>query len=469
MKEAFLAFLAVFHGIVLVYYVVLNGYYLVTSLFAFWALRRHARREASIDIDDLIATAGAPAVTLIVPAYNESATIEEASRSLLSLQYPEYEILIVNDGSTDNTLEVLRQAYRLVPTPRYPLAHIPTARVRGVYQSRTHPNLWVIDKENGKRADAVNVGINYCRTPLLCIVDADGILERDALIRIVRPFLEDDLTIATGGIIRIANGCVVRHGIVQEVRMPKNILAKFQVLEYLRAFLAGRVGWDALKIMLLISGAFGMFRRSLVVAVGGLAHDSIGEDLELTVRLHRYCRERGIPYAIHFVPDPVAWTEAPETLATLGRQRDRWHRGLIDTMMRHIRLLLNPRYGRIGLVAFPYFFFLEMMGPVIEFTGYIVFTLVLMLGIAKLPFVLLFLAVTILFGTVLSFAAVGLEELSFRRYPRTRDLLELFLLAVLENFGYRQLHTYFRFRGIISYLRGQTGWGNMERKGFQKA
>ncbi len=268
MSQALLALLAVHQLCVLLYFMLLNSYYLITSLFSFRALHRYNRRLASIDIDDLIATAGAPPVTIIVPAYNEAATIVEASRSLLTLRYPDYEILIVNDGSTDETLDVLRSTYRLQPAPRFPLAAIPTASVRGIYQSQTHPNLWVIDKENGKRADAINAGINYCRTPLLCIVDADGIIEPEALMRIVRPFLEDTRTVASGGIIRVVNGCKVQDGLVQEVRLPRNWLARFQVVEYLRSFLSGRVGWDALQIMLLISGAFGLFRRDLVVAVG---------------------------------------------------------------------------------------------------------------------------------------------------------------------------------------------------------
>ncbi len=463
-----LPILAVYQLFVLVYFILLNTYYLVTSLFAFLALHRYSRRLVSIDVDDLIAKAGAPPVTIIVPTYNEEATIQEAVRSLLTLRYPSYEILLVNDGSTDRTLEVLKHTYQLQPAPRFPMATIQTAPVRGVYQSRLHPHLWVIDKENGKRADAINAGVNYCRTPLLCIVDADGLIEPEALMRIVRPFLEDARTVASGGIIRVVNGCRVKDGLVQEVRLPRNWLVRFQVVEYLRSFLAGRVGWDALHIMLLISGAFGLFRRDLVVAVGGLAPDSIGEDFELTVRIHRYCRENRIPYAVHFVPDPVAWTEVPDTLAVLERQRNRWQRGLIDTLRRHIRLLLNPRYGRIGLVAYPYFFFFEMLGPFVEFTGYLVLALLFALDLASPAYFWLFLMVALLFGATLSITAVGLEELSFRRYTRLQDLIWLLLCAFLENLGYRQLITYFRIRGTIAYLRGQTGWGSMERKGFQK-
>src|SRR5690606_27894018 len=469
MSALLLVLLAVFHAIAFAYFVLLNGYYLMASVFSFRALRRYARRLSSIDVDDLVSTAGAPPVTIIVPSYNEEAGCLEAVRSLLSLNYPEHEVLIVNDGSTDRTLEILAEQFQLIPAPRFPLADIETAPVRSVYQSRIHPNLWVIDKENGRRADAINAGINYCRTHLFCATDADCILERDALIRAVRPFLEDETTIASGGIIRVANGCKVGNGSVERVRLPGAPLAKFQVIEYFRAFLAGRVGWDALRIMLLISGAFGVFRRDLVVKVGGYSARRIGEDVEITIRLHRYCMENNIPYRISFVPDPVAWTEVPEKLRVLGNQRDRWQRGLIDTMVKHRAVLFNRRYGRIGMIAFPYFFVLEMLGPFIEAVGYVVLTLALVSGVASPYFAAIFLLMAIVVGMVLSVIAVALEELTFRRYPRTSDLLQLLILCVAENLFFRHILTYYRFRGIVSYFRGIDGWGSMERAGFGRA
>lgn len=445
---------------------VLNGYYLITSVYAFRSLRRYARRISSIDLNDLIDSAGAPPITLIVPAYNEEDTCLTATRSFLSLSYPEYEVILVNDGSTDATFEVLEEAFNLVPTSRTPTADLETEPIRGIYQSQTHPKLWVVDKENGKRADAVNAGLNYCRTPLFCATDADSLVEKDALERIVRPFLEDDRTVASGGIIRIGNGCEVQNGQIQEVRLPENALARFQVLEYLRSFLSGRVAWHDLRIMFIISGAFGLFRRSLVVEAGGLTRDSVGEDLELTIRLHRHCRENDIPYRVAFVPDPVVWTEAPDTLQDLGSQRNRWQRGVLDSMFRHINMFFNPRYGRIGLVAYPYFF-LEMMGPVVEFLGYIIFVLMIIMGLPlTFAFALIILAVAL--GTTLSVIAIGLEELGFRRYERFSDLLRLFGLTIAENFGYRQILTYFRVKGTIDYLLGASGWGTMHRKGLDQ-
>ncbi len=249
--------------------------------------------------------------------------------------------------------------------------------------------------------------------------------------------------------------------------MPQNWLARIQVLEYLRSFLSGRMGWDALDATLIISGAFGMFQRSVVTEAGGYASDTVGEDMELVVRLHRHCREQGRSYRVAFVPDPVAWTECPESLRVLGRQRDRWQRGLVESMWRHRAMLLNPRHGKVGMLAFPYFFFLEVFGPIIEGLGYVTFLAAVFLGRASMPYVIAFLAVAFALGIALSFAAVGLEELSFRRYPRFRDVVKLLVVAAVENIGYRQLSTYWRIRGMVSKMGGGHAWGAMERRGFR--
>ena len=455
-----------YNVVVITYFVALNSVYLLTAILAFRALRRHARRLKSVELEHMMGGVGGLPVTVLAPAYNEEATCVESTRSLLSLRHPSYEIIVVNDGSTDGTLARLSSEFELEAAPRAPMADIPTSQVRDVFRSRRHPNLWVVDKANGGKADALNAGLNYCVTPLFCAVDADSLLEPDALTKISRPFLEDEATAAVGGVIRIVNGCKVDAGRVTRVGLPRSSLARFQVLEYLRAFLWGRMGWDALGATLIVSGAFGMFRRSVVVEVGGYATDTVGEDMELVVRLHRRLRETGRRYRVVLVPDSVAWTECPESLRGLGGQRDRWQRGLVESLVRHRRMLFNPRYGRIGMLVYPYFFLLEMCGPLIEGVGYLTFTTWLLLGAASIPFVVAFLAVSFAFGIALSIATVGLEEMVFPRYPRLRDLLILFWLAVAENIGYRQIITYWRVRGMVSKLRGVTGWGVMERRGF---
>lgn len=466
MSELFWGAIQAFNWVVLGYFVLLNGVYLGASLFAFSALRRYSLRLRSLDLTDLITSSGAPPISLIAPAHNEAVTCVESVRSLLTIEYPDYEVIVVNDGSTDATVERLTAAFDLEPATRVPTAALPTAAVKQVLRSRTHPSLWLVDKENGGKADALNAGLNYCYTPVFCAMDADSILEPQALIRIVRPFLEDASTVAAGGILRIVNGCTVERGRVTQVRLPRNLLAQFQVLEYLRVFLAGRMGWAALDATLIISGAFGIFRRASVVEIGGYATDTVGEDMELIVRLHRHGYENGLPHRIRFVPDPVAWTECPESLAVLSRQRDRWQRGLFQSLIRHRKMLFNPTYGRVGMLAFPYFFFLEMLGPVIELAGYVSFIVTVLAGRADWYLVGAFLAVAVAFGGVLSFSAVALEEISFRRYPRLADLLRLFGIAALENVGYRQLNAWWRVKGTISAMRGEQGWGRMTRKGF---
>jgi cellulose synthase/poly-beta-1,6-N-acetylglucosamine synthase-like glycosyltransferase len=450
----------------LTYFALLNAAYLITSLFAFKALRRYSRRLNSLDVEELLRKAGAPPVTVLLPAYNEEAGCVESVRSLLHLNYPEFEVMVINDGSTDGTLERLKETYSLVPAMRAPTSELPTEGIRQIYRSRHQPRLWVIDKENGGKSDALNAGLNYCATPLFCAMDADGVIERDALIRLVRPFLENGETIAAGGIVRVLNGSEVRGGEVGQVMLPKSLLARFQVVEYLRAFLAGRMGWDALGVLLIISGAFGVFKRSLVVEAGGFSRDTVGEDMELVVRLHRIAREKKIPYRVTFVPDPVAWTEAPESLRTLGRQRDRWQRGLLQSLHTHRKMLFNPRYGRVGMVGYPYFYLLEGLGPVVEIFGYTAFIIAVAMGWVSTPFVIAFLALALVFGIAISVASVALEELVFRRYAKLSDFLQLFALAVVENFGYRQMLTFWRFRGVFARSGRSQVWGKHDRKGI---
>lgn len=448
------------------YFVLLNSGYLLMSLVTFGAIIRYRRLLRAYSPEETLTSETLPPVTLIAPAYNEEATCIESTRAFLSLDYPNFEVLVVNDGSSDATLDRLKEAFDLVPRSRPPTASLPTEPVREVYQSQIHPNLWVVDKENGGKADALNTGVNFCNTPFFCAIDADTLVEGEGLVRMIRPFLEQASTVAVGGIVRVANGCRVRDGRVEEVSMPRQWLPKLQVLEYLRAFFFGRVGWDAVGAMLIISGAFGLFRRETVVDVGGYATDTVGEDMELVVRMHRRLQEAGQDYKIRFVPDPVAWTEVPSTLRVLGSQRDRWQRGLADTMIRHQRMLLNPRYGRVGLLAYPFFYVLETFGPVVELLGYVLFAVALITGAISGPFALAFFLVAFVLGMALSLSAVALEELSFRRYESTGDLLQLLGLPVVETFGYRQLNAWWRIKGLWSYFRGREGWGVMERSGF---
>jgi cellulose synthase/poly-beta-1,6-N-acetylglucosamine synthase-like glycosyltransferase len=336
-----------------------------------------------------------------------------------------------------------------------------------VWRSRTHSNLMIVDKVNGGKCDALNAAINFARYPLVCCVDADSLLEPDALVSIVRPFIErPDRTVAAAGIIRVVNGCEVARGHVTKVGLPRQWLPMFQTVEYLRAFTAGRTGWSMMNSLLIVSGAFGIFRKDAVIDVGGYATDSIGEDFELVVRLHRRMRELKRPYHIAFVPDPVCWTEAPARVKQLGGQRDRWHRGLTDTLVRHRRMIGNPRYGAVGMLGLPFFVLFEFLGALIEAVGYIVIPLGFAVGYLSGWAATLFFVLAVGTGICLSLSALLLEDMAFRKFGSWRDFGRLVLFCVLENLGYRQLVTYYRVRGLFSYLRGDHAWGDMDRAGF---
>ncbi|HST91896.1 MAG TPA: glycosyltransferase, partial [Brevundimonas sp.] len=376
-----------------------------------------------------------PPIALLAPAFNEAMTIAQSVRSLLSLQYPNFEVIVINDGSKDETLKVLIEAFDLRPIERHYDLGITHQPIRALYGAAHQPRLIVVDKENGGKADALNAGINVSRAPIFCSMDADSLLEPDALLRAVQPFVEDpERTVAVGGTVRIANGCVIADGRVVEVRAPRNPLALLQTVEYLRAFLMARLAWSRINALTIISGAFGLFRRARVIEVGGYTHGTVGEDMELVVKLHRLMRDKGLPYRIAFVPEPVCWTEAPEDLRVLGRQRARWHRGALETFERHWTMMLNPRYGRVGVVGFGYILLVDVLGPIVELLGYVLIPAFWAMGLLSVEYLLAFLAVSFTFGVVISVGALALEESELRRFPRARDIVLLTLVAVLENF-----------------------------------
>lgn len=408
-----------------------------------------------------------PPIALLAPAYNEAMTIAQSVRSLLSLQYPAFEVIVINDGSKDDTLKVLIETFDLIKTERHFELTIPHQPIRAVYGARHQPKLIVIDKENGGKADALNAGINVSRAPIFCSMDADSLLEPDALLRAVRPFVDDpERTVAVGGTVRIVNGCRVYGGRVVEVRPPRNLLALLQTMEYLRAFLMARLAWSRMNVLTIISGAFGLFRRAQVIEVGGYTRGTVGEDMELVVKLHRLMRDRRLPYRVAFVPEPVCWTEAPESFRVLGRQRARWHRGALETFERHWDMMVKPRYGRVGFVGFGYVLLVDVIGPFVELLGYLLIPAFWLFGLLSLDYLMAFLAVSFTFGIVISVGALALEEAELRRFPRARHLLLLTGVAVLENFGYRQLNNIWRLRGVWQYVRRSHSWGTMTRKGF---
>ena len=393
-------------------------------------------------------------VSVIVPAFNEALSIAGSVRALLALEYPQHDVLVVNDGSTDATLAVLIEAFDCVPIAREQIAVLQHTQILGAYQSLSHPGLVVIDKQNGGKADAVNAGIGFAQTPLVCVIDAHSIIEPDGLLRAAEPFMYDTgKLVAVGGAIRIANGCEFRAGSLRKVAISKAWLLRFQIVEYLRVFLTARVANAELKSLLLISGAFGMFRRATLLEIGGYRHDTVGEDLELIVRIHRHMREQNRAYAIAFVPEIVCWTKVPSSWGGLRNQRARWQQGSLETLIRHARMIGNPRYGRIGLFALPQLLIEEVIGPPAELIGYLVVPAALLLGVIEPAAALLFLALTVLFGAALSFGTLVLEELQLRRTPSAGDLIRIGLAAAIENFGYRQINLICRLAGVRRHLR----------------
>lgn len=453
--------------ITIVYFAILNGLYMTFTAVAWRTLGRHLRGRAYSAVEEAFDSPFTPGITVILPAFNEAAGIVQSVYSLLALRYPKYEVVVVNDGSTDDTVARLRDAFDLVPAHRAIRASIPTRPIAGSFVSRRNPNLWVLDKANGGKADALNAGLEAARHPYVCALDADALIETDALLRVAAPILEDpERVIATGGIVRIANGSTIDHGRVTAVRLPRNPLAVLQVLEYFRAFLIGRVGWTRLNALLIISGAFGLFQRDAVAEVGGFATDTVGEDMELVVRLHRHFRARGVPYRIEFVADPVCWTEVPEDIGSLSRQRRRWHRGLGQALWRHRGALGRPRYGAFGLVALPYFVLFEFLGPVIETLGAALTVVAFAAGDLSGASFVAFLMLAFLVGIVLSIAALALEEFNFHRHQRTRDVVSMVVYSVLENLGYRQLNDLWRVLALVDLARRRQGWGAHRRRGI---
>jgi cellulose synthase/poly-beta-1,6-N-acetylglucosamine synthase-like glycosyltransferase len=463
-------FVEAFGMVVIGYFAVLNLLYIFFTALAWRSITRYLRSLEYAAIEEALASPLTPPISILLPAYNEQAGVVESVNALLQLRYPEFEIIVINDGSEDGTLARLRESFALVEAPRALRGRVAHAPITRTYRSPRHRELLVVDKVNGGKADALNAGTDAARYPYVCAVDADAIIEPDALLRVAKPLLDDpDLVVATGGIVRIVNGCRVEDGRVTDVRLPRNRLATLQVVEYFRAFLVGRVGWSHLHALLIISGAFGLFRRATVEAVGGWDLSTVGEDMELVVRMHRHLREQGKPYRVQFVPDPVCWTEAPETLKVLSRQRRRWQRGLAETLWRHRRITLNPRYGVLGLFAMPYFIVFELLGPPLALLGYIVLPIAWALGLLSFGFLLSFLIVAVLLGQLLSISALALEEFSFRRHPRGREIYRMMGYAAIENLGYRQLTDIWRGIAFWDLLRRKRSWGDMQRRGFQTA
>ena len=464
--DNFYYFLLMFDYFAVVYFFLVNGTYLFLNIKAFFSIRKYWSTRETIELENMFQSEFYKPVSIIIPAFNEELTIVDNIISILSLHYPEYEVVVVNDGSKDSTIDELKDRFNLVPSSRSYRNDLETQSVREVYDSADYPNLVVVDKENGGKADALNAGINIAQFPLVCNIDADSLIDDHALFKIVEPFSKDWRVIAAGGTIRVANDCEIRGGQVTKVRLAKKPLVRMQVLEYLRAFLFGRVGWAALDSLLIISGAFGVFKRKHLINAGGYSTETVGEDMELVLKLNRKMKKSNREYRVVFFPDPVCWTQVPEDFETLSNQRRRWQRGLGQSLLMNKELFFNKDYGLLGLFTYPFYFFVEFLGPVIETFGYlaIILTIFLQSGIPAVA--LLFFITAVLMGILLSVTSLLFEEMTFHKYNKLSDKLSLVLYAFLENMGYKQLHTFWRLRGIIDLILKNENWGSQKRKNF---
>ena len=461
------AIVLIFINIFVVFYFIgINGSYLLLVLLSFADLRKERTARRATDRDLAFRSEFNKPLTVIIPAYNEEKTIIDTVRSALSLRYPEFEVVVVNDGSSDQTLTALKNYYDLKPAARDYANDLECSPITAVYSSANYPNLVVTDKENGGKSDALNAGINVSQYPLFCNIDSDSLIDSGSLLKVVDLFAKDWRTVAAGGTIRAANGCVIKDGQVVRVRLSSNFWVRFQIVEYMRAFLFGRAGWSAIGGLLILSGAFSIFRRKAVIEAGGYRKDTIGEDMELVLRIQRVMQRKNREYRVVFLPDPVCWTQVPEEYHSLKTQRRRWQRGLSESLFGNFELFLNPRYSSVGMISFPFFLFYEFLGPVIEIGGYLIFILSLILGLLNPPFVLLFLTAAIVLGILLSTSALLMEEIYYKNYTRLRDVLILFCFAVMENLFYRQLHAWWRFRGIIDFFFKKRSWGSQARRSF---
>ncbi|WP_339864542.1 glycosyltransferase family 2 protein [uncultured Algoriphagus sp.] len=447
--------------------------YLLIMILSALEMRDHRRKNRFADYQDIITSPIAPGVSILAPAYNEGETIVQNVKSLLSLHYGKFEVIVINDGSKDDTLNKLISAFEMEVTDFAYFEEIDAEPVRGIYKSRnrSYNRLIVIDKENGGKADALNAGINVSSKELLACIDVDCILSNESITRMVRPFMEETnrKVIAVGGVIGIANNCDVQDGTVTKYRVPTTLLGRFQVIEYCRAFLMGRMAWTRLNGLMLISGAFGFFKRDLVVEVGGYFPKTVGEDMELVVRMRRYMEERNIPYKVSFVPDPLCWTEVPEREDILSRQRNRWIRGTIETLQLHRVIRLNPSYGIMGVLSYPYWNVFEKMAPVLELLG-LIYTLVLIIigDFSAFYFIALFVVLYLLSILVSSFSILY-EQISYNNYKDRKDLNKLLMTVFLEPILIHPKIVYWGLGGHWDFIKGKGGWGNMIRAGFKKS
>lgn len=466
-------FSEIFNSFFLIYALIMFAIYILIAILSTVELRFYMKKNKYFDYKSILGYKKLPSVSIIAPAYNESDSIIENIRSLLSIYYPKITVIVVNDGSTDDSLEKVKEHYGMIKVDMAVDYVVDSERVRGIYRSQhsSYANFVLVDKIRGGKADALNAGVNVSRSDLFMAVDVDSIIEPDAVLRMVKPFLEEEggrKVICSGGVVRVANNCEIKDGRITKVKFPNKLIVQYQVLEYFRAFILGRMAWSKIDGLLIISGAFGMFDRKLVVEVGGYDRDTVGEDLEIVVRMRRHMRDvEKVKYRVAFIPDPLCWTEVPSTLRIFGRQRNRWTRGAIYTILKHRRMMLNPRYGRIGMVSFPYWVFFEWLSPIIEVIGLIYFLIILILGQLDVNTFLTLTLFILSFAFAFSLLGIMFETIMFNKYKGYKYLLRVIIISMFELILFHPINVFYSLKGDYDFfIKNNTAWGVMKRTAF---
>lgn len=445
--------------------------YIILAILSYFAISKHLRYQKYISEEILTRSNHLLGVSIVAPAFNEEVTIVYNVKSLLSLTYPKYEIIIVNDGSTDNTLTKLITEFDLVKIDFYYQEKIVTKPVKGHYKS-TNPiysKLMVVDKENGKsKADASNAGINSSKHPLFLCTDVDCILKRDTILKLAKPFMENETrVIATGAGIRISNSCEVKDGFLRKVHCPRDWYPRFQELEYVRSFLFGRMAWSHINGLLLVSGGLGMFDKEIAIKAGGYWHKSLGEDMELITRMRKHMHEQKQKFLIKYIPESLCWTEVPETRKVLIRQRTRWARGLVQTLFLHKKMFFNPKYGKTAFLILPFFFLFEFLVPIIEFLGLIILTTAFINNSINVEYLLIAGLMVYLFYLLITLVSILVDDYLYRSYANYKELIILIFMAIIEPFFYHPLNVYASLKGYWLFVRQkEQKWGVMIRKGY---
>lgn len=451
--------LTILNIVILIYFGLLALYYTILLIGTFPDLIHHFRENEYSNMTFLLEEVDLVPVSIIMAAYNEEHRIHNAIDSVFNSSYKKIELIVVSDASTDNTVQMLIDRYNMYEIPPVVKKTIPAGEIYHYYISDTHP-ITVIDKEHGGTADSVNVGINSCRTPLYATVDADTVLEPDAITRIVFTFLANPHCIVAGGSVYVLNDNEIQEGqFVRNPKLPKNMVAGMQACEYLRSFLFFRCGWNRLGGALCYAGAFTVFEKQVVEDVGGHDAGNFAHDAEIVMKLHEHMRKNRYPYTAHFVPAAFAWTEVPGTLKQFWNQRIKWQRGLLRSVFLHFRMCLNPRYGATGLLNFPTFFGFEIIGGFMEFIAYLSFMTAIILSIKIVPETIIFIFIAWFYMSFLTAACVLISVATFDRYNQYSDIWRILTLTFVELVGFRQFHVLARVMGGIEYcfnrLRGK--------------